>query len=325
MTRLLLAALLAAAAFAAELDPQAYLVRVQALGARLEAGDQAGALAAAAALEGITVRWADGRVLPADPGLPALVRRGPSGGALLRVRALIAVLEGFRAAAPARAVAIGDAARALPGGLRQGGSLLAPDLEVPESWAERLIRIGERLGEMIRSLIEWIGSWFRFRSGAAGDGDAASMLWWVVGSLAVLLAAGVAVVLLRRAPPAKPAETTLPAAADADPTSRPADGWIARASELEAAGRHREAVRAWYHAVLAAAFASGQLHHRIGRTNWEYVAAVAVGAGWRTAFSGLTARFDRVWYGDHGSPAETTLAAEEAQAILADLAGGGAG
>ena len=58
---------------------------------------------------------------------------------------------------------------------------------------------------------------------------------------------------------------------DADPLSREQDEWEKYAAELAAAGRLREAIRAWYHAVLVGLFRAGLLHHHKGRTNWEYV------------------------------------------------------
>jgi uncharacterized protein DUF4129 len=88
-----------------------------------------------------------------------------------------------------------------------------------------------------------------------------------------------------------------PSRQDEDPLSRDASEWERFARELEAAGRSREAIRAWYHAVLVTLFRQGTLHYEKGRTNWEYAAALPPEASWRPAFLSVTRRFDREWYG----------------------------
>ena len=56
----------------------------------------------------------------------------------------------------------------------------------------------------------------------------------------------------RGAAPAVAGPAPLPPSADDDPLSREANEWERYARELAAAGRAREAIRAWYHAVLVA-------------------------------------------------------------------------
>jgi hypothetical protein len=106
-------------------------------------------------------------------------------------------------------------------------------------------------------------------------------------------------------------------ARDEDPLSRETTQWEARARDLAAAGRWREAVRAFYHAVLVALFEAGLLHYQRGRTNWEYAAALSPQLALRPAFLDLTRIFDREWYGRRQSDAEAVRAcAEAARSIL---------
>ena len=117
-----------------------------------------------------------------------------------------------------------------------------------------------------------------------------------------------------------PEQAAPPPAADDDPLSREVNEWERYAGELAAAGRRREAVRAWYHAVLVSLFRSGVLHYRKGRTNWEYVAALAPGFGWRSRFVELTRCFEREWYGrDQSTPEALDEAAGLAGSLLGAL------
>jgi hypothetical protein len=88
---------------------------------------------------------------------------------------------------------------------------------------------------------------------------------------------------------------------DEDPLSRESTEWERYARELEAAGRTREAIRAWYHALLVTLFRRGTLHYQKGRTNWEYAAQLPPEARWRPDFVTLTRDFDREWYGRRNS------------------------
>jgi hypothetical protein len=119
----------------------------------------------------------------------------------------------------------------------------------------------------------------------------------------------------RRGPALVPAgPAPLPPAADDDPLSRESNEWERYARELTAAGRHREAIRAWYHAVLVALYRTGALHYRKGRTNWEYVSAIPPGTPWRSGFAEMTRGFEREWYGRDLSDAEA-LRESEAMAL----------
>src|SRR5207244_5595400 len=89
--------------------------------------------------------------------------------------------------------------------------------------------------------------------------------------------------------------------ADEDPLSRAANEWERYAAQLAAAGRIREAIRAWYHAVLVTLYGAGILHFRKGRTNWEYISTITPTIPWRGDFVKLTRRFEHEWYGSANS------------------------
>ncbi|RPH37203.1 MAG: DUF4129 domain-containing protein, partial [Planctomycetota bacterium] len=89
-----------------------------------------------------------------------------------------------------------------------------------------------------------------------------------------------------------------------DPLSRTASEWERFAAELMNAGRSREAIRAWYHAVLVSLFRAGVLHYRKDRTNWEYAYALPSGVPWRAGFVEATRTFEREWYGRRDTPVE---------------------
>jgi hypothetical protein len=91
---------------------------------------------------------------------------------------------------------------------------------------------------------------------------------------------------------------------DDDPLSRGANEWERYAAQLAAAGRLREAIRAWYHAVLVTLYGANILHFRKGRTNWEYLAAIGPEIAWRPELVGLTRRFEEEWYGSDQSTAD---------------------
>jgi hypothetical protein len=112
---------------------------------------------------------------------------------------------------------------------------------------------------------------------------------------------------------------------DEDPLSRTATEWERLAGELAQAGRFREAMRAWYHAVLVTLFRSGILHYRRDRTNWEYAHSLSPELAWRAGFLEATRGFERIWYGRRDAPAEMAQAyAREARSILDRVRGGGA-
>jgi hypothetical protein len=134
---------------------------------------------------------------------------------------------------------------------------------------------------------------------------------WIIGAMVVLIIVVIAVLAVevirrsRRAAAGVVAESApIASARDADPLSRGANEWERYAGQLAAAGRIREAIRAWYHAVLVTLYGAGILTFRKGRTNWEYVSALSPELTWRGEFVSLTRRFEQEWYGSERSAPE---------------------
>jgi hypothetical protein len=125
----------------------------------------------------------------------------------------------------------------------------------------------------------------------------------------------------RRNEPNLATSTPLRSSRDDDPLSRGATEWERYAAQLAADGRFREAIRAWYHAVLVTCYAAGILHFRKGRTNWEYIASLAASTEWRPELIRLTQRFEHEWYGAEQSSEEAFEdCSEHARNVLAAVA-----
>jgi hypothetical protein len=189
---------------------------------------------------------------------------------------------------------------------------------------------------MVEGLLDWTAdAWNRIRNWlkrfwprtARPVGDAAQMsrttiIVLVVVALATILIAFLAVRAMLR-PNDMPSEGATPGPAaprDDDPLSREANEWEQYAEQLSAAGRRREAIRAWYHAVLVTLFRTGRLHYAKGRTNWEYVADLPPEPRWRATFIDLTRGFDLEWYGrDVSSPQALASYARHGRSVLRAL------
>lgn len=303
---------------AVEVDVPTYRQQLADLAQRLAAGGEGEA-------PSDQVRWPDGQVTPSDPTLSTLLANHRRTAAQRRIAAIIDTLQ----AGPASAAPIShdlEALRAqvLPAAIAAGDSLLGPELSFPAEdlpWTHWFVRAGEWLVDQLGSLWRTLRDWLE-PTPTKSEGSYRSALWWVCGSIVMLVTATVILALRRQATPpsALPAVSMTPATGDADPLSRPSDDWVALAQRLTAEGRLREAVRAWYHAVLTGAFAAGHLHHRTGRTNWEYLGALSSSLTWHRHFASLTQRFDRVWYGHHETADEVHHMAEEAGDVLGCLA-----
>lgn len=238
-----------------------------------------------------------------------------------RIRALVKALD-QNSAQPGTAVVQTEDAREKLERFRQDESVSAPRKdgeisggEILESGAYRAIRqaaidLWHWLDKVVTDIFKWLSNMIKSLMPATGVGGFSST-FFTVGVIAL---AGGAVVLIvwalrksadRKRPPKGVAEAgPAPSAKDADPTSREASEWEEYAQQLAAAGRHREAIRACYHAILAALFGAGILHYRKGRTNWEYCYTLSADVPWRERFFDLTGFFEVEWYGKYTSAPE---------------------
>jgi hypothetical protein len=144
---------------------------------------------------------------------------------------------------------------------------------------------------------------------APGAGLSA-VAWWVLGGLllAILIAALVLYFSSRRnGAPAKPrkettAESEQPEASPLLPHEQPASAWWREADDFARQGRHLDALRAVYLAVLSLLHRQQLIRFETTRTNGEYVEQVRLAAqaprDLAEPFGRLTALFEMKWYGD---------------------------
>ena len=189
--------------------------------------------------------------------------------------------------------------------LAPGGDIqtnVVPATPLSERIAKAIVEMFRWLGKKIGQLIDWILDLFPRRT-IERPGGTLGMRWIVIAVvvLIVLIIIVLAVDVARRSRAAGDDLLTSTApvrsARDDDPLSRGATEWERYAAQLADAGRFREAIRAWYHAVLVTCYATGALHFRKGRTNWEYIASLSPSIAWRAELIRLTQRFEQEWYG----------------------------
>ena len=314
-----------------ELTIGAYLAALVELERSLEAEEWDESARVAEALRGLRV--SDGRSrFEADPSVLAAASaahdRAGSLRAQARLRALRESLDEREGSPPGEVdaqrlarLAREEAARRPQAGGEVDASLELVRPSVSEQMREWLLTAARWLGDGIERLFEWLG---RVLSRGKVQGGTKGSVAVLVAVIAVLLAIATAFSLRRRDPVDAAGEAeTVPSARDQDPLSRESNEWERYAAELAGSGRRREAIRAWYHAVLVALFRAGQIHHQKGRTNWEYVAQVGPQAVWKGSFVRLTETFDREWYGREASALDTLREhASRAKDLLRAVRGG---
>jgi hypothetical protein len=308
---------------------------LRAIEAALDAADLSGASARGEALRSARVQFGEEQVA-IDPALAdavAAVRAETAQPARARVRAVLHGLDGpaGKAAAPdpelLRRAQRAEQGPAIAEGGAVSGALPSPSL--PQRFLDAVASIWKSITDALRRFWDWLSDLWPRRALATPvpAGGTSWMVGVLVAAVALVLAL-LAVAALRRSVPEEEVAASEPVASsqrDADPLSREQDEWERYAAELAAAGRLREAIRAWYHAVLVALFRAGLLHHHKGRTNWEYVARVTPDVQWRPELIRLTRLFDREWYGHDRSGADALReCTSEARNILRQVRAGAA-
>ena len=304
----IVALLLCVDAHAATLAIDEYVASLQRLRSLIAANQLDVAKSEAEVLVGSEITSPRGNFRADDSLLAAIAEaRGADPALLARLELTIAELRGSAtgSAAPDPKLLQQVAAEQDVPELARGGELIPPKApEVP--LIERVLQsIGESLrwiGKKIVQFIDWLRG-FLPRSVTEGQGTTAGMRWIVIGVVALIVIGIIflAVEVTRRArrgdAQTLASSAPLRSSRDDDPLSRGATEWERYAAQLAAAGRFREAIRAWYHAVLVTAYAAGALHFRKGRTNWEYIASLPAATTWRPELIRLTQRFEQEWYG----------------------------
>lgn len=320
-------ALLPAALSAEDLPVAAYQERLAGIDARLRGGDWVGARTEARELLDDRIAYGDETLEP-DLSILRPLADAPNADAARaaapRLARLVEELAETRATAPPPsdpAVLEEVRARQAVAELPQGGQLPKKRTSLLETIGEVLEPFARWVREAWESFLEWLADLFpdEERKPVFLGMDLATVV-----TIVVILCAALAAWLgwrafrnrRRRGAPVVAESAPPPPATDDDPLSRGASEWERYAAELAAAGRFREAIRAWYHAVLVHLFRRGALHYRKGRTNWEYVAALAPGYAWRPDFIELTRCFEREWYGRDASEAEALREAEDRSRTL---------
>lgn len=343
----LLAAILAASGVSAQgakISLGEYRQRLTAIGAQLDAGDWVGAGLGSRGLLGervVVSGPSGGELIATDASLLGPISRatnlaearGPAGANVRRLNRLLEELAELAAAGdvsppPESSIAEDKAllerlrAREKLDDLPGGGALPRP--KTPDGALEALTDFFEPLTRVLRSIgrkiLDWLDRMTTSLSKPKAGGEVSNLSIAITVIIALALA-GAAILYVRRRKRAgvvaASGEAPSPPAADDDPLSREVGEWERYARELERAGRAREAVRAWYHAVLVALYRTGFVHYRRGRTNWEYVSSLSPTLPVRSGFAELTRRFEREWYGrDESDPEALAAAAEVAGNLL---------
>jgi Domain of unknown function (DUF4129) len=262
--------------------------------------------------------------LPAGPaatpaaGGDAARAVAPAAALAARPRADAALLERLRRSQALAEIAAGGS---LPDPGFGGGDGV---LDAVRNFLRPPTRLLARLWDGFR---DWLERWLRhLLEGARGSRPSFGLRGVVF--LAVLLALAMLAAAVqaarRRQRRRRPAAVTMVPMTgppqDDDPLSRASGQWESYARDLAGAGRFREAIRAWYHAVLVTLYQRGIVHYRKGRTNWEYLATIPPATSWRPALVEMTRHFEREWYGrDRSSPEALADSQALARRLLREL------
>jgi hypothetical protein len=310
-----------------------YVATLEQIRTMLAANQLAAAKTEATALRGTRIIWSGG-TMHADDSLLDAVRNATRADPplLRRIDTTLAALRRSGAAATGRVdrkllqrvAAEQNVPELAPGG--EVKTKIEADVPLLERVARSIADAFHWIGEKISKFLDWLVDLFPRsspnRPRARGD---VHRIVWVVVTVIVLLIIVLAISVARRSKPgAAVVATSEPFGSkrDEDPLSRGATEWERYAAQLAAAGRYREAIRAWYHAVLVTCYAAGVLHFRKGRTNWEYVASLGPSLPWRPQMIELTRRFEREWYGSDESSREALEdCSGRARAVLAGVRG----
>ena len=320
------------------LSSSEYRDRLAAVHSAIDANDLDLARKRAAELQSVRIRH-DGVDFAPDPTVLRPIAGAKDLAAAREAAKPLSVLRKALAAVPAGRPAMPDvpllerlrleeAERALHPEGKVGGPVLQ-EPTIPRSFREWLLDLAMRLLDFLQKLTSDFLRWlllllFRgMESKSLGGG----MTYLVMGLIVLILGTiGIIayVTLQRRRTVVRTGTTEAPATVrDEDPLSRSSNEWERFAAELMGNGRFREAVRAWYHAVLVTLFRSGQLHYRKDRTNWEYAYALGPELPWRPGFVDATRAFEQVWYGRRETPSDAAEAfASDARSILEKIRGG---
>ncbi|HEV7573403.1 MAG TPA: DUF4129 domain-containing protein [Thermoanaerobaculia bacterium] len=319
MKRALLIILAALPLHAATLTLDQYTATLTRIRNLIAAGDVSTARAEATTLAGDDVVSPNGR-FHTDTTLVAEIGKAKPRDLGVETR-IDATLAALRTTAPSKSSAIDQPLllrlqreQTVPE-LRRGGAVRGVQPTTP--WLERVANAITKSAKWIVKKIEKLFEWL-MRFWPKDDPKkkpASSAMRWTVGTLVgliVLILGVLAFEVIRRS--RKRAATVveesapLTSASDDDPLSRGANEWERYAAQLAAAGRLREAIRAWYHAVLVTLYGANILHYRKGRTNWEYVASIGPEHAWRARFIELTQHFEHEWYGSDDSSSDVLAA-----------------
>lgn len=318
------------------LPVEGYAQALERIAPLLEAGRLEEAQAEAGELRAVRVDFA-GETVGTDSTVLDGVVAAQAGAEARTQAARVRRLAGVLRTMPRGAAGAGDLhpeslARLGPGeDASKGGDVGTAHIEVqaptvPERIVGWFVAAYDWLADVIGDILDWLARFQPRRAArAGGESGTATAAIAVVAIVAAVLAV-LAYRALRRGSSRVEVESdrVLSSVRDEDPLSREAGEWEKHARDLAAAGRWREAVRAWYHAVLVCLFQNGLLHYQKGRTNWEYASRLAPEHAWRPTFLDLTRLFDREWYGRPASDAEAVRAcAAGARAILGAVRGAG--